>query len=74
MKFYTFINTKTSLLLILLLFATTQVFAEGLGDLDIDPDVPIDGGLSLLVAAGVGYGAKKIKDKKAKKSYSKVDK
>ncbi len=29
-----------------------------------DPDVPIDGGLSLLVAAGVGYGAKKLKEKR----------
>ena len=27
-------------------------------------DVPIDGGLSLLVAAGVGYGAKKIREKR----------
>lgn len=26
-------------------------------------DVPIDGGLSLLLAAGVGYGAKKVYDK-----------
>ena len=31
----------------------------GFGD-DVD-DVPIDGGLSLLVAAGVGYGVKKVK-------------
>lgn len=31
----------------------------GFGD-DVD-DVPIDGGLSLLVAAGVGYGANKLK-------------
>jgi hypothetical protein len=29
-----------------------------------DPDVPIDGGLSLLVAAGVGYGAKQLQKKK----------
>jgi hypothetical protein len=29
-------------------------------------DAPIDGGLSLLVAAGVGYGAKKIKEKRKK--------
>lgn len=30
-----------------------------------DPDnAPIDGGLSLLVAAGVGYGAKKLKEKR----------
>ena len=31
-----------------------------------DPDAPIDGGLSLLVAAGVGYGYKKYKDNKKK--------
>ena len=30
-------------------------------------DLPIDGGLSLLVAAGVGYGVKKIKQLKGKK-------
>ncbi len=29
------------------------------GDEDV-VDVPIDGGISLLVVAGVGYGAKKI--------------
>ncbi|MEP7238526.1 MAG: hypothetical protein ABI685_11695 [Ferruginibacter sp.] len=28
------------------------------------PDVPIDGGLSLLLAAGVGYGVKKYREKK----------
>ena len=27
-------------------------------------DAPIDGGLSLLVAAGVGYGAKRLRKKK----------
>ncbi|MFT3946001.1 MAG: hypothetical protein QM763_10065 [Agriterribacter sp.] len=32
-----------------------------------DPDaVPIDGGVSLLVAAGVAYGAKKAYDKRKK--------
>lgn len=29
-------------------------------------DVPLDGGLSLLVAAGVGYGAKKLRKKQNK--------
>ncbi|MDI9365885.1 MAG: hypothetical protein QM541_13095 [Flavobacterium sp.] len=29
-------------------------------------DVPIDGGLTLLVVAGVGYGIKKLKERKAK--------
>ncbi|WP_285060035.1 PID-CTERM protein-sorting domain-containing protein [Pedobacter ginsengisoli] len=27
-----------------------------------DPDVPIDGGTSLLLLAGAAYGVKKIKD------------
>lgn len=32
-----------------------------------DPDaVPIDGGLSLLIAAGLGYGAKKVYDARKK--------
>ncbi len=34
----------------------------GFGD-DVE-DVPVDGGLSLLVAAGIGYGAKKLKSRK----------
>ncbi len=34
----------------------------GFGD-DTD-DVPIDGGLSLLIAAGVGYGAQKLRGRK----------
>jgi hypothetical protein len=36
----------------------------GFGD-DTD-DVPVDGGLSLLVAAGVGYGIKKLKSRNNK--------
>lgn len=31
------------------------------------PNVPIDGGIGLLIAAGVGYGAKKYYDKKKNK-------
>ena len=30
------------------------------------PDVPIDGGLSLLIAAGVGYGIKKYRNERKK--------
>jgi hypothetical protein len=33
----------------------------------VDPDTPIDGGVSLLVAAGIGYGIKKYKDAKKDK-------
>lgn len=31
-------------------------------DPNVDCNVPIDGGLSLLIAAGVGYGIKKVRD------------
>lgn len=31
-----------------------------------DPDVPIDGGLSLLLAAGAGYGVKALRKRKNK--------
>ncbi len=34
------------------------------GFTDDTTDVPIDGGLSLLVAAGVGYGVRKMKKSK----------
>ena len=39
----------------------------GLGDAD-GTSVPIDGGLSLLIAAGVGIGAKKVYDQRKKKA------
>ncbi|MEI2708389.1 MAG: hypothetical protein V9E96_05130 [Chitinophagaceae bacterium] len=39
--------------------------AQPVFDDDVN-DVPIDGGLSLLIAVGVGYGAKKIKEKRNK--------
>jgi len=37
---------------------------------DFDPpedDIPVDGGITLLLAAGVGYGAKKLRDNKKMK-------
>ena len=39
-----------------------------------DGSVPIDGGLSLVIAVGVGYGAKKIRDyNKKKKEEAELD-
>ena len=60
---------KTSTLQLVILAACFLVpcllhAQPGFGD-DVD-DVPIDGGLSLLVAAGVGYGVKKIKASRKK--------
>jgi hypothetical protein len=54
---------------LLLLVAITSVQAQ-IDDIGGDVDVPIDGGLSLLVAAGVGYGAKKLKEKRKSTSTS----
>ena len=31
-----------------------------------DPDAPLDGGVSILIAAGIGYGVKKVRDNKMK--------
>ena len=39
----------------------------GHGDPDSPESVPIDGGLSLLIAAGVGYGVKKAYRAKKRK-------
>ena len=55
-----------SLLFILFILPSLSHAQPGFGD-DTD-DVPIDGGLSLLVAAGVGYGAKKLKERRKKQT------
>jgi len=34
------------------------------GDQVYDVEVPFDGGISLLVAAGIGYGVKKAREKR----------
>lgn len=47
------------IIMVLPMLATAQI--EGTPGV---PDAPIDGGLSLLVAAGVGYGAKKLKERR----------
>ena len=56
------------LLALALVLATPLVHAQGgPGDPGDDPDptraVPFDGGLSLVVAAGIAYAAKKGRDK-----------
>ena len=51
------------LLLVIFLPCLLHAQAPGIGNDDVD-DTPIDGGLSLLVAAGVGYGAKKLRKRR----------
>ena len=48
-------------------FFMLPVFAMA-DDPGCGPDCPIDGGLSLLLAAGVGYGVKKYRDGRRKES------
>lgn len=40
----------------------------GTGDLDSNPDasVPVDGGLSLLIAAGAAYGGRRLMKKRTR--------
>jgi hypothetical protein len=53
-------------MVVMLLAAPIATFAQpGFNSTDVD-DTPIDGGISLLVLAGAGYGAKKLKERKAK--------
>jgi len=63
-----------SVLFILFAFMPSIINAQTTpGDPGGDVDAPIDGGLSLLVAAGIGYGVKKVRDNKKKKALN-IDK
>lgn len=59
-------NMKKHALLILLIFLSSIAMAQGddPGLPGNDPDVPLDGGISLLLAAGAVYGVKKIRQLK----------
>ena len=51
----------------LLICLPILLFAQGPGEPGGEP-APIDGGASLILAAGIGYGAKKLKDAREKKN------
>jgi len=57
-------------LVVLVIFLVPSI-AHAQVDPGGDPDVPIDGGLSLLLAAGVGYVAKKGYDARTRKAQTK---
>jgi len=56
------------ILLCILFILPTFLHAQPGFDDDVN-DVPVDVGLSLLVAAGVGYGAKKLREKRKKTTF-----
>ena len=71
MKQYLKWTLMLSLLMIVFCLLPSLVHAQaGAPDPGGDPDVtvPVDGGLSILAAAGVAYGVKKIKEFRKKKS------
>ena len=55
---------KIILVLSTFLFTATPLLAQG-----GPPATPIDGGLSLLLAAGGAYGIKKLRDNRKKPKY-----
>ena len=60
-------KTVTAIITICIIILLPTLASAQLDGLPIDPEnAPIDGGLSLLVAAGVGYGAKKLKQRRQK--------
>ena len=60
------------LFLLLLVFKALISKADDPGLPGGDPDVPIDGGMLLLLAAGIYYGVKKIGNKKEEETKSKL--
>ncbi len=54
--------TTSIIILLICLCLPMPTFAQG----DIPDDTPIDGGLSLLLAAGAAYGVKKYRDHRKK--------
>ena len=65
-------KTKTALILQAAIFVALFLFpslVHAQGGPGGDPDtLPVDGGLSILAAAGVAYGVKKIRDYKKNKN------
>ena len=64
-------NVVVFLMLVFLIGAPFVGLAQDPGDPGcdpLDPACPIDGGLSLLIAAGIGIGAKKAYDAKRNKA------
>lgn len=62
-------HINISLLTILFLIPALPLLAQ-----PTPPSAPVDGGLSLLIAGGVGYGMKKIKERKKKWNEEKENK
>ena len=67
MKYSTSTVFLATILLCIISIFPISGYAQ-LGDPGEDPDapVPVDGGVVLLIAAGVGYGVKKVNEQRKK--------
>lgn len=63
-------NIKNSILILclLIIILTIPTIVNAQIDPGGDPDAPIDGGLGILLLAGIGYGVKKLRDNKKAQS------
>ena len=59
---HTFLKT---FVLILIMTSTASVSAQPSFDDDVEDGIPLDGGLSLLVAGAAAYGIKKLRGNKS---------
>ena len=58
-----------TLIVLMVIFWLVPSIVHAQGDPGGDPDtVPVDGGLTILAAAGVAYSVKKLKDYRKKKN------
>jgi len=58
-----FITSLLSISVLIIIFICFPVLVHAQGGPGGDPDtLPVDGGISILAAAGVAYSVKKIKD------------
>ncbi len=49
---------------LIMIIIMSSIATNAQTDPGTDPDVPIDGGISLLLAAGVGFGIKELRKKR----------
>jgi hypothetical protein len=55
-------NKKYLVTFYLFMLLVSPAISYAQGGLDDDGDVPIDGGISILLAAGVAYGVKRVRE------------
>ena len=65
-KIFNITQTEKIITLLVFMLVLTNILNAQPPDLGGDVDAPIDGGLSLLIAAGAGYGIKKVREMRKK--------